>query len=237
MQILWKQISGADSSKLLYKWRLQLAVLTAVLTHFLILLLPSFTNEKHYSNSAAFNVILQEVSEEKNPVSELKEESSEKVETTLKVQPTRELFNQQDLPTLSAEITRTAQSQQGAETNNVFLAGGIIGYEVIKRFAETEVESNLNVDQTRFETFSESFVAPKAKLLKDTEKLANELDGGAYKVRKNGVECVVLKMVPQSFDEMNTVGTISGSGSCVDKNKKMRLLDDYGKLLNSDRFD
>lgn len=105
----------------------------------------------------------------------------------------------------------------------------------IRKFIEAETARASNTNDAALSGFSDTFVAPAPRTYKNTKHPSGPLDGGAYKVVKNGVECVQLRMAPQTFDQLTgKYGVISGSGRCKKLNKPIELLDKDGKIKNSD---
>jgi len=106
---------------------------------------------------------------------------------------------------------------------------------------QTEAEQELAIDVrpniTSASISSDTFVAPAPITRRNTKHPSGPLDGGAYKVVKNGVECVQLQMAPQTLDQVTgKYGAISGSGRCKKLNRPIELLDKDGKIKNSDRW-
>ena len=71
MQGIWEKNSNGDRRELLRVWRMEIAVVFAVLSHLVLILLPGFSIEKSSFNPTVFNIQLQEKA--------LVEESEEKI--------------------------------------------------------------------------------------------------------------------------------------------------------------
>ncbi len=105
-----------------------------------------------------------------------------------------------------------------------------------RQFIETEVQRNRQLNSEAVDDFSETFQPPVEPKLKDIKQETGSLGGGNYKVRRNGVVCETLTMVPQTFDQINGAN-IRTSGNCKEVKKKFNLVDENGKIRNSDHQD
>lgn len=111
-----------------------------------------------------------------------------------------------------------------------------INSDVFKEFLRAETNRAISENTEAATEFADTFTPPSNPKLPNIKRDTGPLGGGSYKVRQNGVECESLVMVPQTFDQL-TQGTISTMGKCKDLKKKFDLLDEDGKIKNSDRYD
>lgn len=242
MQWVWENISNSIIGKLLQTRSMESALVLAVLAHGVLLMLPAFKNDSRISNSTVLNLTLQQEPEiqkvdselKNNPIEESKIESKAEKKLT-EVTPVK-VDEQLQPKENTKEDTTLLQSPPLTNSKGEVPVSRILSYGNIKRFVKSEIQSSNGDSQVEVDEFSNTFLEPKKPEYKDIKREGTSLGGGNYKIRKNGVECESLKMVPQSYDEVHNYSSILTIGNCVDKNKKIRLLDENGKILNSDRY-
>ena len=154
-------------------------------------------------------------------------------------QPVKEPQPQQTTASITAADVITSQPDEPQPDDQAISVPSIHSDE-FQRFLRSELENETNRNPDGEREFSDSFIAPAKPDISDTNPnvgpLGGPLGGGSFKTRRNGVECENLKMVPQSFDDL-TGSTIRTSGNCKDLNKKIDLVDENGRIRNSDRYD
>ena len=133
--------------------------------------------------------------------------------------------------------TELITSSEQTKPSSVILVPSIHSKE-FKQFLKSETDGEFSNNPNAAGEFADTFIAPAKPVIKDRKRETGPLDGGNYKVVKNGIECESLVATPQSLDEITgVVPLLSGKGRCRDLNKKIDLLDKDGKIKNSDRYD
>lgn len=86
-----------------------------------------------------------------------------------------------------------------------------------RRWLEHDTRQYIENNPGVLQDFAATFKAVPAEQEPDIKYEQGPLGGGNYKVRRNGMTCEQLVMVPMSFDD-HLSGTISTAGNCVPNN-------------------
>ena len=231
-------------STILSNNRMVVASLSAALFHIWLMLLPANFNsylrlpperENLYVNIESV-VEKIETKAEDTEMAE-KEAQQEVIQNPIPTPIPTPIQNNTQKPKLE-QTPQEPQVQNEVEQEVVVDVTPTITAASIRKFIEAETARASNTNDAALSGFSDTFVAPAPQKHKNTKHPSGPLDGGAYKVVKNGVECVQLRMAPQTFDQLTgKYGVISGSGRCKKLNKPIELLDKDGKIKNSDLWE
>jgi hypothetical protein len=195
------------------KWGI--AVVLAILMHFLLLAVPvskeSKPNQAKTKLRITFNTLQQEI---ELPTNTPPKKAANALAVTAEVENNPPKQNTKPLP----QESPLDEEDQSRITENSL---------VFRRFLQAEIsrdaQTNPNAAKEFSETFTPYFVAPE--IAEDTEYSQGPLGGGQYKIRKNGKVYCVLKMVPLSMDDQE-YGFPSSSKDCTLKQKfdpKLRI--------------
>jgi hypothetical protein len=112
------------------------------------------------------------------------------------------------------------------------LALRAVTQEDLKRWLDDEKNLISNQNSTAFNSFKESFEAPAIKHKPELryEDGQSSLGGGLFNVRKNGVTCEQITMVPMSMDDA-LYGTITAVGKCR-KEEKIKIEIDNSSTMD-----
>jgi hypothetical protein len=167
------------------------AAVLAILTHLLILMMPSREESKPYRTTPLLSITLNNFEQVAAPKADVK---SPKVDNKPAITPAVEEspFRETNPPTEHENLTDQQEQTRITENSLVF-----------RQFMQAEIlrdsRKNPNAAKTFSETFVPDFVAQER--VDDTEYAQGPLGGGQYKVRKNGKIYCVLKMVPLTLDD------------------------------------
>ena len=139
-------------------------------------------------------------------------------------------------PVLETLITKQPSNEEPSSKTTVTVPISPYSSD-LRRFIQNDAKLNATDNGVKVSSFGQTFIEPAAPVIEDVARDTGPLGGGNYKVRRNGVECQTLRMVPQSFDELSgTVSTINTSGECEDLKPKIQLTNKDGSIKNSAQY-
>ena len=227
-------------STILNNNRMAVACLSAALFHIWLISLPANFNtyaERPFERENLYVNIESAVEKIETKVDDSESTEKEAQEEVIQ-QPTQKSIQNPIQKSKLDEAPEEIQTQSEVKQELTVDVTPTITAASIRKFIEAETARASNTNDAALSGFSDTFVAPAPQKHKNTKHPSGPLDGGAYKVVKNGVECVQLRMAPQTFDQLTgKYGVISGSGRCKKLNKPIELLDKDGKIKNSDLWE